>query len=247
MPALVAKSYENLEQVTDIYQVNGRDYVKVRMPNGNLKQVRAYSEKEYRKYNPEVKVIQPAKSQREIFGFGEAGFIWVFKGDTYAALDWFRFEPTRYARPFGWYLPSDIPLPEPLPAGITPVKLPWDAVKANDYKLKSEKELTDIVAEYIYEPGTSQWLGKVGDRLRDIEVTCTRKMLLQSMYGDSTMFLFIDSDGNQFNWITSSSQNIEEGDKCIITGTIKELTTYRNVKQNVLKNCRIKEIEESTF
>ena len=188
--ALVAKSYENLEQVTDIYQVNGKNYVKVRLANGNLKQVRAYSEKEYRKYNPEVKIIQPAKSQREVFGFGEQGFIWVFKGDTYAALDWFRWAPTRYARPFGWYLPSDIEMPEPIPAGVTPVRLPWDAVKADEYKMKSEKELVDIVADYIYDPGTSEWLGEVGDRLRDIEVTCTRATEVASFYGVSTIYTF---------------------------------------------------------
>ena len=62
--ALVAKSYQNCEQVTEPYMANGRQYVKVRMPNGTIKQVRAYTEAEYRKYNPEVKIIQPAKSKK---------------------------------------------------------------------------------------------------------------------------------------------------------------------------------------
>ena len=129
MSALVAKSYQNLEQVCEPYKVNGKEYVKVRLNNGNIKQVRSYSESEYRKYNPEVKIIQKAKSQRDVFGFGEAGYVWIFKGDTYAALDWFRWAPTRYAEFLGWYLPSDIEMPQPIPVGIEPIKLMWDNVK----------------------------------------------------------------------------------------------------------------------
>ena len=77
--ALVAKSYIGLEQVTEPYSLNGKMYVKVRMKNGNIKQVRAYSAKEYAKYNPEVKVTKPIKSRREVFGFGEKGFIGFLK------------------------------------------------------------------------------------------------------------------------------------------------------------------------
>ena len=112
------------------------------------KTIKLNSGKEYAKFYPEVKIIKPAKSQRDILGFGEAGFIWVFKGDTYGALDWFRYQPTRYARMWGWYLPSDMEMPQPLPAGITPVKLPWDAVCAEDgLHLKDEKEITDMFDE----------------------------------------------------------------------------------------------------
>ena len=125
--ALVAKSYENLEQVCEPYSLNGKEYVKVRMKNGSIKQVRAYTEAEYRKYNPEVKIIKPAKSRRDVLGFGEKGYIWIFKGATpgatYENLDWFRASPCRYTRVWGWYLGSDEAMPEPLPANIEPIKL----------------------------------------------------------------------------------------------------------------------------
>ena len=80
--ALVAKSYEGLEQVCEPYTLNGREYVKVRMKNGQIKQVRAYSEAEYRKYNPEVIIVKPAKSRRDVLGFGEQGFIWLFNSSS---------------------------------------------------------------------------------------------------------------------------------------------------------------------
>ena len=44
---MVAKSYQNLQQIGTPYSVNGRMYVKVAAPTGP-KQVRWYTENEYR-------------------------------------------------------------------------------------------------------------------------------------------------------------------------------------------------------
>ena len=239
---LVAKSYEGLPIVTEPYTVNGREYVDVRLKSGQIKKVRSYTPQEYARYNPPVKVVQQAKSPRDVLGFGEAGYIWVFKGNTYENLSFFRNAPTRFARPFGWYLPSNIEMPDPLPVDITPVKLPWEAVKLDDYHLKDEKELTAIVAEYIYEPGQSEWLGEVGDKLENVEVTCLRKIYLDSIYGSSTMYIFEDDNHNQLTWTTSTYQPIEADERYILNGKIKQLTKYRNINQTVVKNCKVKEI-----
>jgi len=171
--ALVAKSYEGLEQICEPYSLNGREYVKVRMKNGQIKQVRAYSEAEYRKYNPEVIIVKPAKSRRNVLGFGEQGFIWLFKGETYENLDWFHDSPCRYARTWGWYLPSDIPMPEPLPANITPVKLEWDEVSFED-QLISEDQIKAVADAKLFDPSPSKHVGKIGDRL-DLMLTCDRR------------------------------------------------------------------------
>ena len=243
MPALVAKSYEGLTQVCEPYKVNGKDYVKVQLKNGSLKVVRAYSEAEYKKFYPEVKIIQPAKSQKEILGFGEPGYIWLFKGDTYAALDWFRYQPTRYARTWGWYLPSNMEMPQPLPAGITPVKLPWEAVcEADGEHLRPEKELEGIANSYLYDAGTSEWLGDVGDKLKGIPATCTKATEVMGYYGESTIYNFVTDEGDHITWTTSSNQDIEEGEVYSISGTIKKLDTYKNVKKTVLTRCRIVKI-----
>lgn len=241
MAALVAKSYQNLEQVTDEYSVNGKQYVKVRMTNGSIKQVRAYSEAEFRKYNPEVKIIQKAKSQKDIFGFGEQGFIWIFKGDTYAALDWFRMQPTRYAEYFGWYLPSDIEMPQPIPSGVEPIKLYWDKVCDEDeIHLRDKAEIKAYIETLIYDPGTSEWVGNIGERLT-MPLTCTRIMHFMNAYGESTMFQFETDDGDVCIWSTQTSKNIKENHRYMISGTVKQHTIYRNTKQTQLTRCTIKE------
>lgn len=244
MAALVAKSYQNLEQLCEPYSIDGKQYVKVRLNNGAAKVVRAYTKKEYERFYPEVKIIQPAKSQKEILGFGEKGFIWLFKGDTYAALDWFRQQPTQYKKMWGWYLPSDIEMPEPLPVGVTPVKLPWEAVcDETGNKLQDEFLVENIVAEYIYDAKKGDYLGEVGERLTDIEVTCIRKIRFINYYGNSIMYIFETPKQEQVIWTTTTIQDINENDKYLLTGTIKKLDTYRGQKQTTLKNCRIKKIE----
>ena len=237
--ALVAKSYENLEQLTDIYTVNGRNYVKVMTKNGP-KQVRAYSEAEYRKYNPEVKIIHPAKSRRNTLGFGEAGYITLFKGDTYPLLDWFHNSPCRYARTWGWYLPSTEEMPDPLPAGLTPVKLYWDEVSFED-QLISEDQITAIANEKLYDAGISKHVGKVGDRL-DLVLTCEKAIQTQSIYGLSTFHIFVEEEtGNIFTWSTTA-KCLEEGQTYHVKGTVKGHDVYKNQAQTALTRCSVAEV-----
>ncbi len=237
---LVAKSYEGLPFVSEPYVLNGKEYVKVRMKNGSIKQVRSYTEAEYRKYNPEVKIIKPAKSRRDILGFGEKGFIWIFKGETYENLDWFHSSPCRYARTWGWYLPSDIEMPSPLPANIEPLKLGWDEVSFED-QLISEDQIKEVVDKMLYDAGTSRYIGKVGDRL-EMDVTCKKASISQSIYGISYFYVFEDSEGNVYTWGTSA-RSLDEGAQYHLKGTVKDHSTYRNVCQTVLTRCKVEEIE----
>jgi len=236
--ALVAKSYQGLEQLCAPYMNNGKMYVKVRMNNGTEKVVRAYSEAEYKKYNPEVKIIQKAKSRRDTLGFGEAGFIWLFKGDTYPLLDWFKASPCRYAKLWGWYLPSNIDMPALIPAGIEPIQLAWDEISLDD-QLISDKDITKIVDEKLYDAGSSQWVGEIGVRYA-MELTCIRAINIDNMYGSSTFHIFEDEDKNIFTWSTSAKTLIE-GHTYSLTGTIKAHDKYKNKCQTALTRCIIKE------
>lgn len=244
MSALVAKSYTNLEQVGDIYQINGRDYIKVRLKNGELKAVRAYSPKEYSKYYPEVKVIQPTVSRRDVLGFGDAGYIWLFKGlthdATYESLDWFRASPCRFARPWGWYLPSDIEMPNPLPVNVEPVKLYWDEVSSNDV-LYPEDKLTKIAEALLYDAGPSEFVGSLGERIR-IEATCiTATSNSNSNYGTSYFYVFRDDKENLYIWNTTAKV-LKEGIRYAICGTVSGHNIYRNNKQTILKKCFVVEV-----
>ena len=139
--------YEMLS--TEPYEVSGRLYVRVRHPKTrNERQVRWYSDKEYAKLYPEIPVVNEVESiytrpQKDVLGF-EKGYITIFKGDTYAVVDWFRERPEcRFHTYWGWYVISTEEVPT-LPAGIEAVQLRWEDVSyEGEDALKSESAVKD--------------------------------------------------------------------------------------------------------
>lgn len=237
---LVAKSYEKLEKVGEVFTSNGRQYINVRLKNGSIKSVRVYSPKEYAKFYPEVKIIQPARSKRDTLGFGEAGYIWIFKGNTFDNIDWFRASPCRYTRVWGWYLPSDIEMPSPLPVDITPIKLLWEQV-STDNQLNKEEEIEEFVNTLIYDESPSEFIGEIGDRI-EVELTCDKAMPIINNYGTNYFHTFHDKDGNVYVWSTTA-RLLEVNTVYHIRGTVKEHSVYKNVKQTILSRCKCEEVE----
>ena len=232
---MVAKSYQTYKQIGEPYQKNNRMYVQIEGAKGIIKEVRWYTDNEYRKMYPEDFTssgeIRPLK---EVLGF-EHGFITIFKGDTYAELDWFRQSNARYNKTFGWYVISSEPLPEDIPEGITPVKLSWSMVSDESGKLKSEKEMKAVIDSIIYEKSVSGYQGDIGERL-DLYVTVLSATQKETMYGYLTTHIFEDEEKNRYMWATTA-KTWAAGSKMHIRGTVKEHTTYRNVKTTVLNRC----------
>lgn len=232
---MVAKSFQDMEQVTEPYAAGGKMYVKVKHPNtGNVRQVRWYTDAEYSKYYPEVKIIQPKKSQKDVLGFTN-GYITIFKGNTYAHLDWFKESIARYARHWGWYIISTAEVPADLPEGIEPIRLNWEDVSDDGVTVKDEDKVKAFVETLIFEPGTSEYIGEVGQRL-ELNLTVTNAIELDGSYGRSMMHIMEDEDGNVFVWSTSA-KTLEEGSSFHCKGTVKDHRVYRNTKQTVLTRC----------
>lgn len=88
---------------------------------------------------------------------------------------------------------------------------------------------------------TSEYIGKVGERVRDIEAACVEaRFISQTQFGDRYLYKF-QSDNVTMIWFTEG-RNIEVGNKYVVTGTVKEHTVYNGVKQTSLTNCKIKEL-----
>ena len=184
----VAKSYQSLEIVGDVFVSSGRQYVNVKMKSGALKTVRWYSDAEYRKMYPEAPAVDRSadpyyKPQKEVLGFTK-GYITIFKGDTYSEIEWFRASIARYARWWGWYIISTEEVPADLPEGIEPVQLPWELVGQEDGKLKPEHLVKEAVESIIYDSSDSEYQGTLGERL-DLYLTVERTIELDGNYGRS--------------------------------------------------------------
>lgn len=236
---LVAKSYQDLPKVGEVFTSSGRQYINVQLKSGKLKTVRAYSEAEFAKLYPEMKPmvqVQNAfyKPQKEVLGFTK-GYITIFKGDTYAHIDWFRESIARYARWWGWYIISTEKIPDDLPDDIEPIQLPWEVVGNDDGKLKPESIVEKAVEELLYDAGTSEFVGEIGERI-ELTLTVISAIKIENNYGHSTMHIMEDDCGNVYVW-TTAAKSWSEGSVKTIRGTIKNHRTYKNTKQTVLTRC----------
>lgn len=236
----VAKSFQSFEMLTKPYVVSGKQYVKVRNPKtGTERQVRWYSNAEFAKLYPEMQPIVQAqdvfdKPQKEVLGFTK-GYITIFKGDTYAHIDWFRASIARYARWWGWYIISTEEIPVDLPDGLEPIQLPWDIVGNDDGRLKPESIIQKAVEAIIYDAGTSEFVGEIGERV-ELTLTVTRAIEIENNYGHSMMHIMEDDCGNVYVW-TTAAKSWPEGTVKNVRGTIKDHRTYKNTKQTVLTRC----------
>lgn len=239
---MVAKSYQSLEQLSDIYAINSKKYVKVRLKSGAEKQVRWYSDIEYAKLYPEDKVTAAApindpyyRPQKDVLGF-ENGYITIFKGDTYNNLEWFQASPARYTRYWGWYFGSNQEIPADLPSDVEPMRLDW-ALVGNDEtgRLIPEDQIKPIVEGLMFDEQPGEWVGSVGERL-DLVLTVKRALDLESQYGRSTLHTMSDEAGNIYIWSTAA-KHWEVGSVRHIRGTVKDHSIFRGQKQTVLTRC----------
>lgn len=240
---MVAKSYQMLPLVSEPYLLSGKMYVKVQGKNG-IKQVRWYTDKEYAKMYPEAKETAATglKPQKDVLGFSK-GYITIFKGNIEPYEDWFRNSICRYAKWWGWYLPSEMTMPK-LPSGLTAVKLEWSKVSDDDLTVsKNETKIKNIVEALLYDLPTSssEYIGNIGERL-DLTLELIDITPIPSQYGQTYIYNFVDENQNAFVWKTGA-KTLDKNKKYSLRGTIKEHKTEKNIKTTILTRCMgVKEI-----
>jgi len=81
----------------------------------------------------------------------------------------------------------------------------------------------------------SEWVGEVGKRLKKIEVTVSFRRDLVSDWGTSELYGFVDENGNEYKtFYSGGSWSAEQGDKGLVTGTVKKHEIYNGRKQTML-------------
>jgi len=88
----------------------------------------------------------------------------------------------------------------------------------------------------------SEWIGEIKERIT-IEAEVTYINSFHGQWGPVCLHKF-NSNGNQLSWFASRNQDVEVGDKIILTGTVKKHDTYKDNKVTVLTRCKmVKETE----
>ena len=233
---MVAKSYQDFPQVCEPYKIGVKQYVKVRKPNGDIVQVRFYTEAEYEKYYGKAGLETAKQSQKDAFGFTD-GYITIIKGDSYPYKDYLKQEGAKYSQLWGWYFASGMSIPE-LADGLSAVRVDWDLVGQENGLLKSESVVKAEIAKLTYEPSSSKFVGEIGERL-EVNVVVKRIVPLENYYG-TTIYTFEDEDKNVFVWKTTP-RPFEVGEHYTLRGTVKQHNIFREVEQTILTRCKVME------
>jgi hypothetical protein len=241
----VAKSYQEWEKLTDAYESNGRMYIKLKNPKGAEKEVRAYTETEYKRLykeapcgldaTPSVQIKVPTGPVvKDILGFQE-GYIWIFKGDLENAEYWFEKTPEcRFHVTFGWYIVSTDSIPFDIPSCIESVQLPWEKVGNTDGTLLPKGIIEAVLNEIRYGGHPSQFQGTIGSRLTLVLYLKQIETLPPTQYGSQTIYTFEDKDANIFAWKTGVSKDWSIGDEIHCKAGVKSHDTVRGIRQTTL-------------
>lgn len=105
-----------------------------------------------------------------------------------------------------------------------------DAQKKADTMIKGDEEKEEL---------PSEWIGEVGERLKDLPVTLVGVYGFNGRYGYSQVVKFITEEGNVLTWFTAVNIPIASGEKCLLSGTIKKHDQYKDQKTTIVTRCKM--------
>ena len=237
------------------YKCNSEKYI--------YKWVKAYTEEEMNKYLASQERVKERKAEKaELerqeklnkskenqeallvkWGYDvENPLIWLIGGgSTYEIKDQLKEMGCKFNPAFGWY--SNHPIDVPTGYRIVSINF-YDAYVwyplSKRFELKDNaKEIADAAKATLEPESHSEYIGEIKERLRDLKVTLTAVRSFDSFYGTSFIYTFTYGE-NVLVWITSSCKDIEEGEEILLTGTVKEHSEYKGIKQTKLSRCIIK-------
>ena len=202
----------------------------------------AEQEREENKKKMIAEAGEKAAQWRTKNGISEEGYTYVITGDSYSIKDELKIAGWVYSPALKWHSAN--------PAGYENRVLKLDADFLNiEYSAWGDGYFPADLAKRVNEaldallpPSTSEWLGELGDKIKELPVTLVRYNVCAGFRGGvQNIFTFEDEKGNVLTWFTATHTDIKVGTKFILEGTIKKLDEYKGTKQTVMTRCKIRE------
>lgn len=87
-----------------------------------------------------------------------------------------------------------------------------------------------------------QWIGSLGERLKDIPVTFESSRSIGGYYGTTFLMKFRDDQDNVLTWFSSNCFAMNPGERALLDGTVKAHNEYNGAKETQLTRCKLKEL-----
>lgn len=191
-------------------------------------------------------------------GFDSKGKTYIILGDTFEIKEELKAQGAKWDNiSHHWHIATKPENMETLELSVDDM---YDANFAGVYDWRNWKSFPeDRTQHYTYKieqaenalsakEAISKHIGAVGEKLT-IEVTFKHLATWETKFGTQGLYTFEDAEGNAIVWKTATwlaykdenghYKGYEEGDKLTITGTIKEHSEYKGVKQTVLTRAKV--------
>jgi hypothetical protein len=178
--------------------------------------------------------------------FSADGFTYCVCGDdTYAIKDKLKEMGCRFDPILKWHCDKEIELPEGyslLPIAFDEI-MKWEPQLKNAFYLEEAKATVERKMREAAGPSLSQYVGEVGERLRNITAVYKSQRGFAGAYGWTNIFTF-ESGDDVLVWFTATDLDLEVGQTVDLSGTVKKHEEFRGVKTTQLSRCKITVIGE---
>lgn len=177
-------------------------------------------------------------------GFSEDGLTYcVFGDDTYSIKEWLKEQGCKFHPLLKWHSPVPLDLPEGY--GIISFSFEdlceWNESQQNAFFYESAKEKVDRAFKEAEGPSLSEYVGEVGERLRNLTAIFKSGRGFSGKYGWTNIYTFQVGE-DVLVWFTAKDLDLEKGQAVDLTGTVKKHEEFRGVKTTQLSRCIVKEV-----
>lgn len=170
-------------------------------------------------------------------GFNAEGATYIITGDSYSIKE--------ELKEAGWKFDSILLWHKADPAGYEDRVIKILDEDVIEYSAWGEGHFKTGAKEYIMQkmlPAEDldlDFIGEIGDKLKQITVTLTKKSSFCGRFGLTNILEFRDENKNYLVWFTSTDPKFEVGDIISLSGTIKEHKKYKEIPQTIVTRCKL--------
>lgn len=185
------------------------------------------------------------KNWLEQNGFSAEGITYAIVGDTYSIKDWLKENGYKFNPFLRWHGPEEL---MKLPEGYQTLSFKfddlykWEPMVKSAFPYEDAKQKVEKAMAQAEGPSLSEYIGEVGERLRNITAIYTSTHGFQGAFGYTNIHSF-KSGENVLVWFTTKDLNFEKGTLVDLTGTINLHEEFRGVKTTRINRCVVKSLE----